>query len=427
MDKNRKAAFNVLLDVEKNDSYVNLVLNQVLSDENPPSQGFVRELVYGVMENKLLLDYYIDNFVKKGIKSLKKQDLTLLRMGIYQIEYMNSVPAYAAVNETVKMARKLARGRDGFINGVLRSYLSKKEQVALPSFEENPSMHLSIKYSCHKSICDLWISQFGIDKTISLLEWTNKVPPVNVRTNSELCDRDELAKSLETQGFEVEYEELSSRSLRVKGEKLLETDLYREGYFSVQDVASTFIADSMSPVSGDVILDMCSAPGGKTLAMAEELKGKGKIIACDIYPHRLGLIEKEMKRLKISNVETAIMDGTLYNEDFEASFDKVLVDGPCSGLGVLRRKPELKYREVVDSGKELASIQLKILQNGSKYVKPGGKLCYSTCTINKFENEGVAEKFLQENNEFVVKEMRQLSPIEDGCDGFFVALFERRI
>ncbi|MGN0732673.1 MAG: 16S rRNA (cytosine(967)-C(5))-methyltransferase RsmB [Emergencia sp.] len=425
MDINRKTAYNVLFDVEKNGAYSNIELNRQISLLNPDSPAFVRELVYGVIENLIYIDHILSKLIDKGLKGVKKQPLTLLRMGIYQIRFMDSVPEYAAVNETVNMARKLARGREGFINGVLRGYIKRKDEDFLPDRAEDPVSYLSVKYSYAPWIVNLWIDQHGEEKTEAMLAAGNETPSLSVRVNTLKTDRDELAGRLDALGFDTKKGALSERVLFVNGAGLLDTEEFSEGLFSVQDESSVVAVETLMPEPGDKVIDMCAAPGGKTLAMAECMKNIGTIKAYDVYEHKLELIKNESSRLGISIIETGEQDGTIYNEQLEQWADRVLVDGPCSGLGVVRRKPEIKYRNLDDNGMGLAEKQLAILDNAGRYVRPGGCLLYSTCTINKLENENVAEKFIGSHPEFKLISSRQLVPGTDETDGFFICSFKK--
>ena len=426
MDINRKTAYTVLLKTEKEQAYSNLELNrqiQLLKPDNPP---FVRELVYGVLENKIYLDHILSSLIPKGLRGIKKQVLTLLRMGLYQIIFMDSVPSYAAASETVKLAKKLTPGRDGFINGVLRGYEKKKETIVLPDRSRNLIEYLSVRYSYTEWIVKLWLSIFGEEKTERLLAAGNERPDISVRVNFLKTDRKSLASALEKQGFQTKESSESSRVLLVKGSGLLDTVQYRERYFSMQDTASVLAAEALCAKPGETVLDICAAPGGKSLALAEIMENTGLIRSFDIYRHKLSLLEREAERLGISIVETEENDGCAIRSDLSETADCVLVDGPCSGLGVIRRKPEIKYKEISDDGASLAEKQLRILTVSSRYVKPGGILQYSTCTVNRLENEDVVRQFLENHREFVKVFERQLLPDTDAADGFYICRMEKR-
>jgi len=420
-DLNRKTAYQTLLEIEKNEAYSNIELNHQIRQLKPDNPAFVRELVYGVLENKLYLDHLLGQLIPKGLKGVKKPIKVLLRMGLYQMIFMDSVPEYAAVNETVKLARKVAPGRDGFLNGVLRGYGKKKDQLMLPDKEKHLVDYLSVKYSFDLSIVELWLSQYGDEETERLLASSNMRPEMSIRVNQMKTTADELMQTLIKDGFDVKPGALSDRVLFVKGSGLLDTESYTKGLFSVQDEASVLATEILAPLPGETVLDICAAPGGKTLAMAELMEGKGVIQAFDVYQHKLELIQEEAKRLGLSIIETAEQDGTVFNQRLKDFADKVLVDGPCSGLGVIRRKPEIKFKPVIDEARDLANKQLGILENACQYVKTGGDLLYSTCTINRWENMGVVDGFLKKHDEFELVYHRQLLPGVDETDGFFIS------
>ncbi len=422
MDSGRKTAFQILFEVEKEKAFSNLTANRIIKDNNPENPAFVRELVYGVLENKMLLDYYIDMLVPSGIGKVKDREKTILRMGIYQIKFMDSVPDYAAVSETVSMAKKLVRGREGFINGVLRSFAGKKEQMKLP--EEDRETYLSVKYSFPIWIIRMWKEQYGDDSLEEMLAASNERPRLCVRVNLLKTTPDELAKRLEKKGFKIERGKLSDRALCISGSGLTDTDEYKDGLFSVQDEASLEACRSLEPRPGDTVVDVCAAPGGKTLAIGEMMENKGRIIACDIYPHKLQLIKQQADRLNIYIVDTELIDGVEGASFLDGTADKVLVDAPCSGLGVIRRKPEIKYKESIDLS-ELISLQAGILDRASHYVKPGGILVYSTCTVNKDENDLQTEKFLEKHRDYEIIYRKQFLPT-DGTDGFFIAKMKKK-
>lgn len=425
MDINRKTAYLTLLDVESKKAYSNLALNHQIAVNKPSAQNFIRELVYGVLENKLTLDYYIDELVKEGIKSLKKQEIIILRMGIYQLGYMNSVPEYAAVNESVILAKKYCRSKANLINGVLREYLNKKIQLRLPDRNDDETRYLSIKYSYAPWIIETWRDFYDTEFLEELLAAGNETPPTTIRMNWLKVMKPDLMKKLQEKGFEIEEGKVSRNAINVKGSGLLDTEFYKMGFFTPQDESSMLVAEKLDPKHGEIIMDVCAAPGGKTTAIAERMNNTGKIIASDIYRRKLDLIDREAKRLGITNIETRSWDATRVDSSMLQKADRVLVDAPCSGLGVIRRKPEIKYKERSEEMELLPKKQLAILSASSSYVKPGGTLVYSTCTINHEENEKVTEIFLKRNPAFEKVESIQLLPNVDGTDGFYICVMRR--
>ena len=429
MDLNRKTAYEVLLDMETNQSYSNLALNNFIEKNKPENPAFVRELVYGVLENRILLDYYLAALVASGLKKVKKQDLTILRMGVYQILAMDSVPDYAAINESVVLARKFCRGRDKFINGVLRNFQRRQAELEalLPDRSSDPAKYLSVRYSAASWLVDLWLAAYGLDKTEGLLAASNGRPLLCLRTNLLKGTREELMQRLVEAGYQVEAGTLSGRSILVtgKGTGILEHDLFREGWFSVQDEASTLTADTGNPKPGNLVVDVCAAPGGKTMAMAELMGTEGEIYAFDIYEHKLKLIQEQAARLGTGIVKTRCQDGRIALKELEGQADCVLADVPCSGLGVIRRKPEIKTKDHAEMDfAELVQRQKEILESASTYVKPGGTLVYSTCTVNPAENEEQVRMFCEAHPEFHLDFMNQLMPDRE-TDGFFISKMSR--
>ena len=426
MDVNRKTVYHTLMDIETNNAYSNLALNHHIAVNKPESTAFVREMVYGVLENQMLLDYIIDHLADAGVKSLKASELTILRMGIYQLGYMRKVPEYAAVNESVALAKRYCRSKKGFVNAVLRSYIRDKYSIKLPDRTENEIEYLSIKYSYAPWIIELWLEQYDIDFVESLLQAGNETPRFTVRMNWLKTVKKDLMQRFEDRGYDVKPGIMCQNAIIVQGNDVLDNMMYKEGYFSVQDEASMLMSEKLNPQKGELIMDVCAAPGGKSLAIAERMDNKGTVIASDIYKRKLNQIEREASRLGIYNIQTRNWDARRVDSDYLGKADRVLVDVPCSGLGVVRRKPEIKYKEYDSSMKSLPITQLEILESSSSYVRVGGTLLYCTCTINKYENERVVDDFLAKHTDFVEKERKQLFPNVEGTDGFFYSLMRRK-
>lgn len=425
MDKNRKTAYNVLMAIETKKQYSNIALNNYIRREKPDSPAFVRELVYGVLENKKLLDYTISKLITGKIKNVRTPDLTILRMGIYQIAKMSSVPEYAAVDESVQMAKKFARGREKFINGVLRSYIRDRHNIILPNKDRELSKYLSVRYSYEEWIVKLWLEVYDGNFVEELLKAGNETPPITIRVNRVKALKNDVGQKLVNLGFEVKEGDVSKTALHVRGEGLLDTDMYKNGEFSVQDEASQLVTEFLQPEPTDLIIDVCAAPGGKSLATAEKMHNKGKVIAQDIYGRKIANVQKEAERLGLSNVETFTWDASKVREDFVEKADRVIVDAPCSGLGVVRRKPEIKYKKNNDEMAMLPIKQLAILEASSKYLKKGGTLLYSTCTINPYENERVVSDFIRKHPEFTLEKSTQLLPNVNRTDGFYISIMKR--
>lgn len=450
IDLDREAAYKALLAIERDGSYSNLKLSKMLESDGLSNKGFIREIVYGVTENKIYMDYILDKFIKKGAAKTKLQALIILRMGVYQILFMNSVPNYAAVNESVALARRFARGTDGFINGVLRNFIRNMDSASEIDVKGQLE-YLSIRYSCQLKLVEELVSMLGFEHAKMLLEHAGHRPPLSIRVNIAKISVKELADRLRAKGFEIEGSKLSDRVLLVKGGALTEANEYKEGLFSIQSEESCAIADFADAKSTELVIDLCAAPGGKAAAMAEQMLkpststepltetepckqpststepltetepgiAGGKVVALELYEHRAALIEATAKRLGLKNIEVRCQDAVEQIDELVGKADLVLADVPCSGLGVIRRKPEMKYRDEFDFD-ELVEIQKNILETGSSYLKPGGRLIYSTCTINPRENELIVKDFLERHEEFISEKEVKLSPFDNGYDGFYM-------
>ena len=472
IDLDREAAYKALLAIERDGSYSNLELSKMLASAGLSNKGFIREIVYGVTENKIYLDYILDKFIKKGAAKTKLQALIILRMGVYQILFMNSVPNYAAVNESVALARRFARGTDGFINGVLRNFIRNMDSASEIDVKGQLE-YLSIRYSCQLKLVEELVSMLGFEHAKVLLEHAGHRPPLSIRVNVAKISVKELADRLRANGFEIEGSKLSDRVLLVKGGALTEAIEYKEGLFSIQSEESCAIVDFADAKSTELVIDLCAAPGGKAAAMAEQIlkpststepltetePGKqpststepltktepdkqpststepltetepgiasGKVIALELYEHRAALIEATARRLGLENIEVRCQDAVEQIDELVGKADLVLADVPCSGLGVIRRKPEMKYRDEFDFD-ELVEIQKGILETGSSYLKPGGRLIYSTCTINPRENELMVKDFLERHEEFISEKEVKLSPFDNGYDGFYMNKLKKK-
>ena len=363
----------------------------------------------------------------------------ILLMGAYQIEFLDSVPSYAAINECVELTKSLRRGMQGFVNGVLRSYERRRAKLFLPDREKQPLEYLSVKYSYNIDIVNMWADMYGVERTERLLESGNAVPPLTIRVNTLKTDKIKLAEDLQARGFEVceadpvvtdgLLQDAASRAadmmLRVGGTGLLDSELYEEGLFSVQDAASVMAVCALQTASGDVVIDVCAAPGGKSMCAAALMNGKGRIISCDIHDHKLDLMRREAMRLGVTIAEIRKNDATLSIDDFYEKADKVIADVPCSGLGVVRRRPEIKLHMNKEKINSLAKLQLLILEKSADYVKEKGILFYSTCTISEIENQAVSEMFLKKNKKFFKAFETQLLPDISNADGFYFCAFQR--
>ncbi|AZK49029.1 16S rRNA (cytosine(967)-C(5))-methyltransferase RsmB [Paenibacillus lentus] len=400
----RDAALHVLTGVEQEGAYSNLLLNAALqkSGLTGPEAGLATELVYGTISRKNTIDYYLDQFVAKGVVKLQPWVRNLLRLSFYQIFYLDRIPPHAAVNEAVNIAKRRGhQGISGMVNGVLRNVLRRKEELKLP--EDMPSVRrIALEHSHPEWLVSRWIEQYGEETAEAICRANNESPPVNVRVNGMQISRAELMHRMEEQGLKVAASRVSPDGIIVlSGGNMALTDWYRDGLLSIQDESSMLVAEAVDPKAGMTVLDCCAAPGGKTCHMAERMEGGGRVIANDIHPHKVKLIEDQAARLQLGNVQAQSGDALELDKRFAPeSFDRILLDAPCSGLGVIRRKPDLKWVKTPEDISEIIKIQQDLLDRASVLLKPGGVLVYSTCTIEPGENEEVVKQFLSRHPEF---------------------------
>lgn len=438
----RRITLYALMRVEEDDAYSNITLNHCLSGSglSKTDKRFVSRMFYGVLENRLLLDYNIAVCSDRPLQKLDPKVLIILRMGLYQLFLMDGVPASAAVNESVGLCKQIGKASaSGFVNGLLRS-ASKQSTLKLPDPKKGRNKYYSVKYSCPENIVRLWRESYGDENAVGIMEALAGRPPICLRVNTLKTDTTSLRAMLIGDGIEAEVSPVLDDCLRVGGTGSIEAvPAYKKGLFHVQDEASQICCSLLAPEENRFILDVCSAPGGKSFTCAELMNDKGSITACDLYPARLKLVEDGARRLGISIIRTEQADAAKKLPDIKA--ESVLCDVPCSGLGILRRKPELRYKESLGL-QELPEIQYRILCRASMCVKSGGRLVYSTCTLNPSENHGNVQRFLSEHEDFVPepislpKGVRRgieeneneltLFPHLCGTDGFFISLFRRK-
>lgn len=432
MDRNRKAAYQTLMRVIKDQAYANIEVGRQIERCQADAPAFVRELVYGTEKHWLYLDYLLKQLVSRGYGKLKPQVSVLLHMGAYQILFMDSVPDYAAVNGCTETASAVCRPQKGFINAVLRNLIRKKETLKQPEEEMDPATALSARYSADPWIVRLWISQRGESEAESILRAQMETPPLYAAVNTLRTDAETLGRALEEKGFSVRKTDVSGISdslpmLAVKGSGLMNTEEFRNGLFYVQDPASAAAVSSLAPEAGETVIDVCGAPGGKSMAAAILMQDRGTVMTFDYYEQKLRLVRSQAERLGISCITAEKRDALSGPGRWKDQADAVICDVPCTGLGVLRRKPEIRYRKLEDDGKALAEKQYEILQRSSELVKPGGRIMYSTCTVNRIENEGITEAFLrQKGSQFQKETERQLLPGLDGTDGFYFCVMRRK-
>lgn len=443
MANSRKTAFKVLLKIEQDGAYSNIALNNAVkeSELSPLDAAFTSALVYGVLERKITLDYIIKQYSKIPLRKIELKTKIILRLGLLQMAFMDKIPESAAVNESVKLAKqqKLQKS-SGFINAILRSFARDNCKVKYPDIK-NKAEYYSVKYSCPQPLVKLWLESYGEENAKGILEKLSGRPNIYARVNTLRTTAEKLIYALADDKVKAEKVDFPENSVRLADTGSIERlKAYMGGLFHIQDLSSQLCAYFLSAEMGQTVLDICSAPGGKTFTTAEYMHNSGKIIACDMYEHKLKLIEKGAKRLGIDIVETCLRDGSS-DENPLPMADRILCDVPCSGLGVLSRKPEIRYKDdLIDTN--LADIQYKILCESAKYLKKGGKLVYSTCTLNPQENNKNTAKFLAEHSDFegVALELHPqlgrayeeqpyeitLMPHSYDGDGFYISVFTRR-
>ncbi|MGA3674906.1 16S rRNA (cytosine(967)-C(5))-methyltransferase RsmB [Lysinibacillus agricola] len=436
----RDAALSILLAVDKNQAYSNLLLNETIKRHKieAKDRALLTEITYGTLQFKMTLDYYLEPFIRGSVDHWVRW---LLRLSLYQMHYLTRIPPHAAVNEAVEIAKR--RGHKGIasmVNGILRSIL--RQGVASTDEIKDPIERLVIETSHPEWLVQRFVENYGIELASEMLH-ENNVPPVQtVRVNTTKVSVDQAIASIEAEGLTAKKSDMMPECLHVTNGQPARTKAFQEGLITIQDESSMIPAKVLNPSSGMRVLDMCAAPGGKTTHIAEIMKNEGSILATDLHPHKLDLIDHNTDRLGIDIVETAPIDGRKAPDFLQLeSFDAILVDAPCSGLGVMRRKPDIKYTKREEDLENLQKIQLALLNAATKVLKIGGKLVYSTCTVDKKENEGTVEAFLTTHPEMEAIQleslptklaekqangMLQVFPQDFGSDGFFVAAFRKK-
>ncbi|MDI9475834.1 MAG: 16S rRNA (cytosine(967)-C(5))-methyltransferase RsmB [Natronincolaceae bacterium] len=440
----REGALSVLYEINEKNAFSNIAINQEL--RNKPykqlDRGLITELVYGVLENQIYIDYIIEQFSTYRIAKMNPYTLNLLRLGIYQLLFLDRIPGFAAVNETVNLSKKYCKKTTGFINGVLRNIQRNRESIEFPCPEKNIVKYLSVRYSHPQWLVETFLNNFGEDFTAKLLKANNATPDLYVRINTLKIEIDDCIKLLIDEGYTVKQSPFIKEAVIVEGiHNIEQSNLYKKGYIQIQDFSSMLVAKILDPKEGNFIIDVCSAPGGKATHMAQLMNNKGTIIARDIHDHKLKLVRENAERLGITIIKTENFNGKDLDKNLLSRADRVLVDAPCSGLGIIRRKPEIKYRKQPADIKSIMTIQYDILKNASRYLKLGGELVYSTCTINPKENGDIVREFLDCNPDYTLidiskeyedfipgkhtKSMIQLYPNIHNTDGFFISKIMR--
>ncbi|MGZ9586996.1 16S rRNA (cytosine(967)-C(5))-methyltransferase RsmB [Paenibacillus marinisediminis] len=446
----REVALEVLVQVDKEGSYSNLQLNEALKSSNLErvDAALATELVYGTIQRMYTIDGVLERKVTKGIAKLKPWMRNLLRMSLYQLHYLDRIPDHAAVNEAVAIAKR--RGQQsmgGFVNGVLRGVMREPEVWNAPA-DASPVARIAWNESHPEWLVARWLKTYGEAETEEMCAANNEAPHASARVNRTRAVRDELLAEMRAAGLYVQPSALSADGIVAGGAgNLALTDWYRSGKLSVQDESSMLVVEAVRPAAGMRVLDCCAAPGGKTMHIAERMGCEGEVIANDVHAHKVKLIQDQADRLGLSCIRTMNEDALNLADRLEpASFDIVLLDAPCTGFGVIRRKPDLKWRKRPEDVSAIAALQAELIETAAKLVKPDGRLVYSTCTVEREENEEVVERFMKQNPDWKLDEswknalpqdklsdalarsksgMLQVLPHDGDSDGFFIACLTR--
>lgn len=429
MKNTREKALQIINDVLYKGTFLEESL-EILKVSNIDERdfAFIKEITTGVVRNKTYLDYVIRQNSRVRFNRIHKIILIILEMAIYQMYFLDKVPDYSIVDESVNLAKVYGnKGSISFTNGILRSIAKKKPaQVTLKNSIDN----LSTYYSHPRFYTEYFYENYGEEFTKKLLKSNNEKPPFTIRVNRLKTNRDDLIRNLSKLGFEIEktYYDNALNVLNPNG--IIDTEYFEKGHFYVQDLGSILVSSFLNPRKDSSVLDLCAAPGGKTTHLSELMDNTGEILACDKSKVKINLIKENAQRLGCKNISPLVNDARVLNDDFVNKFDYVLVDAPCSGTGLYRKKPDIKWNKGIDDLKDLGKIQLEILNNAKEYVKDQGLLLYSTCSLSKIENEDVIQNFLSENKDFKIKKLRgkevlKLFPSVDGSDGFSICLLEK--
>lgn len=442
MDIVREIALKTLYKIDKEDAYSNIAVDENIKENRNKIDerdiGFISEIVYGVTTWKLTLDEIVKKYSNIRLKKISPWILNILRMGIYQMVFLDKIPKSAAVNESVNLAKRYGhRGSSNFVNAILRK-VDKKDYEELFEIKDDIE-RISKTTSMPVWIITELLKENDIQKVEDICKASNIRPKMTIRINTLKTNQEEIKKLLKERKIEFEEGTLGDFLILDKVKNIEKLDLFRNGYFTIQDEGAGLIPLVLNPKPNEMVLDACSSPGGKTTYMAELMKNKGKIVAWDIHEHRVALVNENAKRLGIDIIETKCQDATIYKEEYKEKFDKILLDVPCLGMGVLKRKPDIKWKRRPEDIEEITKIQQKILETCSKYLKEKGEMVYATCSIFCEENEKIVEKFLQNNKQFdyvVIRKNKDENNIKGlkyiqlyqgkENDGFFICKFQKK-
>ncbi|MHC1721274.1 MAG: 16S rRNA (cytosine(967)-C(5))-methyltransferase RsmB [Clostridiaceae bacterium] len=441
MDNARKTAIDILNEVFTKNAYSNIALGKYLdkSGLEKNDKGLVTEIVYGTLRYKYTIDLILNHYLTNGIRKIDEAVLNILRISIYQLRYLDRIPQFAVVNEAVELAKRRSSGAARLVNGVLRNYIRSND---VKYFNENNTFEkLAFEYSFPLWLVNMFSTQYKPEEVKLILNGLNMTPAVTVRVNNLKTTYDDAFEALKKYGYDVREGEVCPEAIAItRGGNIEDNPLFLSGHISVQDESAMLVAPAMDIFENMKILDLCSAPGGKTCHMAEIMNNTGKIYAFDLYEKKLELIKENLTRLGINNVVCLKLDASKYAEKFTSLGDRVLIDVPCSGIGIIRKKPEIKWTKEIEGTTSLINIQRSIMINAAKYTKGGGKLIYSTCTLNKDENEENVKWFLNKYPQFSLEPLNfgrfdnviyhpegyvTILPNEN-MDGFFIAKMKKR-
>lgn len=426
----RELVLDILLSVTRDQEYSHIVLKGVLDKYaylDKKKRAFITRNVEGTLERMVELDYIINQFSKFPVDKMKPVIRNIIRSAVYQLKYMDSVPNSAVCNEAVKLAAKKGfHTLKGFVNGLLRNIARNIETIQYPD-RKDLILYLSVRYSMPEWIVKQWLTTYGETRTEGMLAEFLKVAPTTVRFDPERIKKADLLQMLNNEGVKAEeHPGFPEALLLTEYDALGRLHSFCRGYYQVQDVSSMKVAEKALVKPGDYVIDVCAAPGGKALHLAEKLKGTGWVEARDLTERKVQLIEDNITRAGLRNIRAVRQDALKYDPGSEEKADVLIADLPCSGLGVLGKKSDLKYRITEQAQHDLAKLQRDILAVVQRYVKRGGRLIYSTCTINRAENEENTRWFLKEYKDYQLLSEEQILPGQDGGDGFYIAVIERK-
>ncbi len=439
----REHIIDLLIEIEREDTYAQLAIKDALQNVDIKDKALMTEVIYGTLKHQIKLDYILNQFSKTPVRKMKPFIRTALRMSVYQLLYLDKIPTSAVINEAVKITKKRKfQNLSGFVNGVLREIDRQRANIRYPNQKKHPILAMSIKYSIPEWMIEEWLKVYPKEEVEAICMALNERAKVCGHYNPLKASKEVVIEHLREEGLEIEEGKFLKDSFYIKHlDKLQDLASFKNGEWTVQDESATLVGYVLAPQKGERVLDMCSAPGGKSIHMAQLMENQGEIRSCDVYAHKLELIQKNAERMGISIIKPTLQDGTIHQAAFEAAFDKVLLDAPCSGLGIMKRKPDIRHHRSKEDIESLVALQQSLATQAISYVKPGGKLVYSTCTISYQENEEMVAFITSKGLELesivdtipkvlhgAIKQegMIQILPSMADTDGFFIASFRKR-